>query len=91
MRQALEIDRINGGMKWLDAIKKELAQLNSYNTFKLLPKGEKPPEGYQKIPYHIVFDVKFDLRRKAQLVAGGNWTSLEREDIYSGVVGIDNI
>ena len=91
VKQALELDRINGDTMWLDAIKKELKQLNEYQTFKLLDKGELPPTGYQKIPYHIVFDVKFDLRRKARLVAGGNCTSLEREDIYSGVVGLDSI
>jgi hypothetical protein len=36
------------------------------------------PSGYQKIPYHIVFDVKYDLRHKARLVAGGNWTENEK-------------
>ena len=35
------------------------------------------------IPYHIVFDVKFDLRCKARLVTDGNWTDVIREDIYS--------
>ena len=39
----------------------------------------------------MVFDVKFDLRRKARLVLGGNWTEPPKEDIYSGVVGMDTI
>jgi hypothetical protein len=34
----------------------------------------------------MVFDVKNDLRHKAKLVAGGNWTVNDKEDIYSGVV-----
>jgi Reverse transcriptase (RNA-dependent DNA polymerase) len=38
-----------------------------------------------------VFDIKFDLRQKARLVAGGSWTDTPKEDIYSGVVGMDTI
>jgi hypothetical protein len=48
--------------------------------------GEDIPKGYQEIPYHIVFDVKYDLRHKARLVAGGN-----KEDIYSGVAHMDTV
>ena len=29
--------------------------------------------GSKLIPYHIIFDVKMDLTRKARLVAGGHW------------------
>jgi Reverse transcriptase (RNA-dependent DNA polymerase) len=47
--------------------------------------------GNQKIPYHIVFDVKYDLRHKARLVAGGNWTVNDKKDIYSGVVRMDTV
>ena len=39
----------------------------------------------------MVFDVKYDLRHKARLVAGGNWTVNEKEDIYSGVVRMDTV
>jgi hypothetical protein len=49
------------------------------------------PTGYQKIPYHMVFDVKYDLRHKARLVAGGNWTVNDKGDIYSGVVRMDTV
>jgi Reverse transcriptase (RNA-dependent DNA polymerase) len=38
-----------------------------------------------------VFDVKFDGRRKARLVAGGNHTEPTKEDIYSGVVSIEAV
>jgi hypothetical protein len=34
----------------------------------------------------MVFDVKYDLRHKARLVVGDNWTVNDKEDIYSGVV-----
>jgi hypothetical protein len=47
--------------------------------------------GYQKIPYHMVFDIKYDLRHKSRLVAGGNWTVNDREDIHSGVVRMDTV
>ena len=43
------------------------------------------------IPYHMVYDVKFDMRRKARLVAGGNWTVTPKEDIYSGVIKMDSV
>jgi hypothetical protein len=39
----------------------------------------------------MVFDVKYDLRHKARLVAGGNWTLNDNEDIYSGVVRMDTV
>ena len=91
INNAIELDRKNGNTLWEDAIKTELKQLSDYQTFLVLDSGEVIPNGYQKIPYHIVFDVKYDLRHKARLVAGGNWTENEREDIYSGVVGMDNV
>ena len=46
---------------------------------------------YQRIPYHIVFACKFDLRRKARLVCGGNHTKIPKEDVYSGVVSLDTV
>jgi hypothetical protein len=39
----------------------------------------------------MVFDVKYDLRHKARLVACGNWTVNDKEDIYSGVVRMDTV
>jgi hypothetical protein len=39
----------------------------------------------------MVFDVKYDLRYKARLVAGGNWTVNDKEDIYSGVVRMNTV
>jgi hypothetical protein len=40
--------------------------------------GESIPSEYQKIPYHLVFDV---LRRKARLAADDNWTINDKEVI----------
>jgi hypothetical protein len=39
----------------------------------------------------MVFDVKYDLRHKAILVAVGNWTLNDKEDIYSGVVRMGTV
>ena len=91
VRHAIWLDKQNNGTKWAEAIKKEVQQLLDYMTFKILDAGEPPPPGYKKLPHHIVFDVKFDLRHKARLVAGGNWSDVPKEDCYSGVVGIEAI
>jgi hypothetical protein len=39
----------------------------------------------------MVFDVKYDLRHKARLVVGGDWTVNDKEGIYSGVVRMDTV
>ena len=91
LKNAYQLHKMNKNNYWQKAIDKELKQLNDYNTFRVLKLWEKPPPEYQKIPYHIVFDVKFDLRRKARLVAGGNWTNPDKEDLYSGVVGMESV
>jgi hypothetical protein len=73
---------------WKEATETELKQINEYETFRL-PNEDDVLEEYQLIPYHLVYDVKFDGRRKARLVAGGNWTITPKENIYSGVIGMD--
>jgi hypothetical protein len=72
-------------------MKTELKQLTDYQTFIVLDSGEDILTGYQKITYHMFFDVKYDLIHKARLVAGGNWTVHDKEDIYSGVVRMDTV
>jgi hypothetical protein len=74
IKNAIDLDKNNRNVLWQDAIGTELKQLTDYQTFIVLDSREDIPKGYQKIPYHIVFDVKYDLRHKARLVAGGNWT-----------------
>jgi hypothetical protein len=84
----VELDKKNGNQLWQEAIKTELKQLTDYQTFIVLDSGKDIPIGYQKIPHHMVFDVNFNLRHEARLVAGGNWTVNEKEDIYSGFVSM---
>jgi hypothetical protein len=86
IKNAFNLDKKNGNNLWEEAIHTELKQLTYYETFIVLNSGEDITKEYQKIPYHIVFDVKHDLRQKARMVAGGNWTVNDKEDIYSGVV-----
>lgn len=66
----------------------------SYKTFWILPKGESSffdMDQYTYVPLHFVFDIKFDLRRHARCVAGGNWTAPADSDVFSRVVSIDNV
>jgi hypothetical protein len=69
----LELDRHNGNTLWADAIAKEMAKVRK--AFDILPDGKTAPVGYQKIPCHMIFDIKMeDFKRKARLVAGGHKT-----------------
>ena len=88
---AFYLDKKNGNTFWRDAINKELAQLNEFKVFKALKREAPIPPDYKQVPYHIVFDVKFDLRHKARLVADGNWTDAARDDVYSDVVAMDTV
>jgi hypothetical protein len=70
VKHALLLDTTKGYSyddSWQCAIDKELNQLREYHTFRPLHHGERLSD-YQRIPYHLVFDVKFDLRKKARLV-----------------------
>ena len=90
-REAYFLDLQNGNKLWQEAIAKELKQLHDFKTFIILEKGEEAPVGYSRIPYHIVYDVKWDRRRKARLVANGNMVDPCDDDIYSGVVSIESL
>jgi hypothetical protein len=83
IKNAINLDKRNGNNLWEEVIKTELKQLTNNETFIVLDSGEDIPKGYQKIPYHIEFDVKYDLRHKARLVAGGNWIQVLYEWIQS--------
>ena len=88
---ALKLDEASGNHKWREAIEKELSQLNQYKTFRRLGKGETLSRDFRRVPYHIVFAVKFDGRYKARLVANGAFTDPPKEDSYSGVISLDTV
>jgi hypothetical protein len=75
----LSLDRKNKINLWQEVIELEFMQITDYETFIVLDSVEDVPKGYQKIPYHILFDVIYDLRHKARLVAGSNWTVNDKE------------
>jgi hypothetical protein len=91
IRNAISLKKRNKNNLWQRAIETELKQLTDYEAFIVLDSGKDIPMGYKKIPHHIVFDVIYDLRHKARLVAGGNWTINYKENIYSGAIRMDTI
>jgi hypothetical protein len=52
----------------------------------VLDLGESIPTSYQKNPYHMMFEVKYDLNHKAILVTVVYWTFNKKENMYSGIV-----
>ena len=90
IKEALLLDKQNKNELWKEAIKKEMSKIIEFDVFKTAPDG-KAPDGFQKIPCHMIFDVKFDGRRKARFVAGGHLTLDPGEDAYSGVVAPEAI
>ena len=90
VQEAYELDRKNGNDLWDRAIKKELK--NVLVAFQLLEEGDTPAVGSKLIPYHIIFDVKFNLTRKARLVAGGHRNKAPKpHETYSSVASRDSV
>ena len=89
--QADKFDANNNNKLWTDAIKKEMDKMAEFKTFRALPEGETAPAGYQRVPTHMCFDVKWDRRHKARLVAGGNWTSPDFQHDFNGTVSAESI
>jgi hypothetical protein len=48
-------------------------------------------EGFLGKEFKAIKTPIYDLRHKARLVAGGNWTINDKEDIYSGVFRMDTV
>ena len=85
---AVRLDKANRNTLWADAEKKEINQIDEYQTFIDKGKGGPAPPGYKKITIHFVYDCKHDGRRKAHLVAGGHLTPVPDDSTYSSVVSI---
>ena len=90
VKDAYALDKANGNSKWADAIAKELAELQLYDSFQVLSRGEKAPKGYQFVPMHMVFDVKYDGQHKARYVMNGNVTPVAN-DVYAPVASLEII
>ena len=89
VQRALEIDRETGTTFWTDALKKEMKTV--FPAFEFLEDGSVAPVGYQKIPCHIVFDIKMDLTRKCRYVAGGHKTEPPASITYASVVSRESV
>jgi hypothetical protein len=63
-KHATQLDQINGTNVWKEAIGKELLQIDEYETFRLLDDDEYLPAEFQKIPYHLVFNVKICVKKQ---------------------------
>src|SRR5687767_3085190 len=87
---AVRLNRFNSNTLWQDAIKTEHDQSMDYESFK--DNKKKVPEGQLKIKVQFVFDIKFNLRRKARLVVGGHLTKPVSNDApYTGIASIKSI
>jgi hypothetical protein len=58
VKEALALHGKNGNTLWVDAIAKEMKEVHI--AFNILPDGHSVPIGYQKIPCHMVFDMKME-------------------------------
>ena len=82
-------DRVNGNTLWQDSVKKEMK--NVAVAFKFLDSKSEIPIGFKQIACHIIYDVKFDLTRKARYVGGGHKTKVSSVMSYSSVVSRDSV
>jgi hypothetical protein len=90
VKDALALDCKNGNTLWADAIAKEMKEVCI--AFNILLDGCSAPIGYQKIPCHMIFDVKMeDFRQKARLVAGGHLTQAPAAITYASVVSRETV
>ena len=87
---ARRLDEQNGNTFWEDAINKEVDNVKI--TFQLLEHNEPIPVASKLIFYHFIFDVKFDLTRKARYVAGGHQNkNVPAQCTYASVVSRDSV
>ena len=60
---------------------------NAKIALQTIPKGKRPPNGFQYIYFHMVFDIKMeDFQKKAWLVPGGHTNHTLDTITYSSVV-----
>ena len=67
-----------------------MAYINYLRTLISLKRDSKAPDDHNFVPVHILFDVKFDLWMKAQIVIEGCVTGYRYKDAYCGLFNIDD-
>ena len=66
--------------------------VDEFDSFIILQENEPTPKGYKRVPYHLIFACKVDLRRKTRLVIDGNRSPpVHKEDCYAPVVSVEAI
>ncbi len=89
-KEAVEIDNGNGNKDWQDVNQVEMDKMDEYKVF--VDYGfKKAPHGYKKIMVHVVFDVKYDGRKRARLITGGHLTDPTNDTPYTGIASLKNI
>ena len=87
---AIQLDTENGNKFWEKSIEKEVSNVKI--ALLLLEHDEPIPVGSKHITYHFIFDVKFDLTRKARCVAGGHQNkNIPAQCTYASVVSRDSV
>ena len=56
VNEANAINEKNGITLWQDAIQKKMENVKT--AFQIIPKGDKPPNGFQYINRHMMFHIK---------------------------------
>jgi hypothetical protein len=78
----------NGDYFWRDAIKKEIRIVMVAFEFSDNP---NLPVGYAQATCHMIFDIKFDLTRKARLVLNGLKHKLPKDMTFLSVRSFNSI
>ena len=89
VKETVSLDEANENTLWKNAIKFETR--NSHVALKLYEKGDKSPVGHTKITCHLIFDLKLDIKQKAQYVEGGHLTDVPTYITHFSVVICDTI
>ncbi len=77
-------------LSWTDTIAKEMQEV--CKAFDIIPDDKAVPIGYQKVPCHMIFDVKKeDFKLKARLVASGHRTAAPAMITYASVVSRETV
>ena len=88
--EAISLDEKNG-----DNLRKYTIAKGMENTraaLKIISECGKPPPGYQKIRFHMIFDIKMeDFRRKEVLAEGGHVTEPTATTTYASVASMETV
>jgi len=90
VKQALVLNKRNVNILLADGISKDLKDVRV--AFDIPDVDSEAPIGYQKIPCHMIFDVKMEaLRLKARYVAGRHTTGAPATTTYASVVSRESV